>query len=298
MATSPLPETEQWNRTGPAPVISLQMRRSHALVPAVALILLTGSSLQAQPGGHLSTADQLAFLKSARIVGSRPIGKGVTGALRLTLTDGRITHDAAFQRVNKEPSVEHLRAGQRTSGELSFVDSYRYNIAAWELARLVGLDHMVPATVERFHGGERGALSWWVDEVAMDEAERERIGAEPPAALDFARQRQRMVVFAELVRDTDRNKGNVVYTTDWRVIMLDFTRAFRVQPALRFPQTLSACDRELLGRMRVLTRDQVSEAAGRYLKPREIDALMKRRDLIVAHFDRLVLERGERAVLY
>jgi hypothetical protein len=274
------------------------MRRSHTLVPAVALMLLTGSSLQAQPGGHLSTAEQVAFLKSARVVSSRPIGKGVTGALRLTLSDGRITHDAAFQRVNQESSVEHLRAGKRTNGELNFVDSYRYNIAAWELARLVGLDHMVPATVERFHRGERGALSWWVDEVAMDEAERERTGAEPPVALDFARQRQRMVVFAELIRDTDRNKGNVLYTTDWRVIMLDFTRAFRVQPALRFPETLSACDRGLLDRMRSLARDRVSEAAGRHLNPREIDALMKRRDLIVAHFDRLVVARGEQAVLY
>jgi hypothetical protein len=272
--------------------------RRYILVLPVALLVLASASLQARRGAELSVSEQLLFLKSARIVASRPIGKGVTGALRLTLSDGRITHDAAFQRVNREPSVDYIRNGKRVNGDLFFVDSYRYNIAAWELARLVGLDHMVPSTVERFHRGERGALSWWVDDVAMDEAEREKTDAQPPQALDVARQRQRMVVFAELIRDTDRNKGNVLYTTDWRVIMLDFTRAFRVQPDLRLPQTLTACDRELLDRLRGLTRAQVSEAAGRHLTPGEIDALMKRRDLIVQHFDRLVLERGDRAVLY
>ena len=193
-----------------------------------------------------------------------------------------------------------MRRGRRRAGELRFVDAYRYNLAAWKLAVHLGLGHMMPATVERSYRGQPGALSWWVDDVLMDEAEREKTATEPPGgrSLDVVRQRQRMFVFAELVRDTDRNKGNVLYTTDWRVIMLDFTRAFRLEPRLRLPQTLTACDRALLASLRRLTREDVERAVDDHLTGFEIDALMKRRALLVEHFDRLIGTRGEAAVLY
>jgi hypothetical protein len=233
-------------------------------------------------------------------VRSKPIGKGVTGALRLTLTDGQLTHDAAFQSVDQRTTQEDLRTGRRRAGELMFADSYHYNIAAWELARLLNLDGMMPPTVERTHDGSRGALSWWVDGVLMDEAERERTAATPPGgqSLALVQQRHRMQVFAELVQDTDRNKGNVIYTTDWRLIMLDFTRAFRTQASLRLPAALGMCDRNLLARLRALTKQEVARVAGRHLNPFEMDAMMKRRDLIVEHFDRLIATRGEAAVLF
>jgi hypothetical protein len=159
---------------------------------------------------------------------------------------------------------------------------------------------MMPATVERHYRGEVGALSWWVDDVLMDEAEREKKSAQPPdgGALPMVRQRQVMQVFAELVYDTDRNKGNVVYTNDWQLVMLDFTRAFRTHPALRTPQAMGMIDRNLLARLRRLTRPEVAKAVGSHLTPLEIDAMMKRRDLIVQHFERLVQERGEKAVLF
>jgi hypothetical protein len=107
-----------------------------------------------------------------------------------------------------------------------------------------------------------------------------------------------MMVFAELVRDTDRNKGNVVYTHDWRVVMLDFTRAFRLDTTLRTPALLAMCDRRLLTAMRALTRAQVEDALDGALAGDEIKSLLTRRDRLVAHFDRLVAERGERVVLY
>ena len=46
----------------------------------------------------------------------------------------------------------------------------------------------------------------------------------------------------------DRNKGNVLYTKDWRVIMIDFTRAFRLDHELRYPETLQTCDRSSVQR--------------------------------------------------
>lgn len=266
----------------------------------LAAALAAGVSLEARRAPVPTVDEQLAFLTTARVVAARPIGKGVTGALRLTLTDGAFTHDASFQNVNQESRSLDLQRGKRFAGELLFVDSYRYNIAAWELARLLGLEEMMPPTVARYYRGEPGAFSWWVDDVLMDEGERERTNTQPAggASIGVGRQRQRMQVFAELVRDTDRNKGNVIYTKDWQLVMLDFTRAFRLQPTLRLPDALTTCDRDLLERLRALDKAEVSRAAGRHLTPFEIDALLKRRDLIVQRFDRLVAQRGESAVLF
>lgn len=272
---------------------------------AAAVMVAAAVTVAAATGGAagqsaMSVDQQIAFLKDGKVVASRPIGKGITGALRLTLSDGARTHDAAFQKIDDKTTAQEIRDGKRRAGELRFVDSYRYNIAAWELARLLGLETMMPATVERRYRGDVGALSWWVDDVIMDEAERERTPVLPAAAnsLPLVRQRQLMQVFAELVYDTDRNKGNVVYTDDWRLVMLDFTRAFRTHATLRAPQTLGMIDRNLLARLRALTKEKVTQTVGRQLTTEEVETMMARRDLIVERFDRLVQERGENAVLF
>ncbi len=242
---------------------------------------------------------QLTFLRTAKVIASRPIGKGVTGAKRVTLSDGSRTHDAAFQSVADEPQAGAMQLGKRRMGELRFVDAYRYNIAAWRISRLLGIEQMMPATVERAVGGTMGALSWWVDDVLMDEQEREQKDAQPPSGMvGLARQRQTMWIFGELVRDTDRNKGNVVYTTDWRVVMLDFTRAFRLQKTLTAPATLNGCNRVMFTGLRALTERELKDAVEHHLTAGEVQAVMARRDLLVRHFDRLIAERGEAAVLY
>jgi hypothetical protein len=264
-----------------------------------ALLLSTVlASAPPQTAATLSSDEQRKFLQTADVIGSRPIGKGVTGSSRLTLSNGTFTHDAGFQSIEDRLSPEDRARGRRRAGERNFVDSYKYNVAAYELARVLALDHMMPATVERRWGGRVGSLTWWVDDVLMDEAEREKSHAQPPSAIAFQQQRQRMVVFAELVHDTDRNKGNVLYTKDWRVIMIDFTRAFRLERSLRRPESLDRCDRDLFARLTALTADQLRTAAGRYLTPQELEAVMVRRGLIVERYQRLIRERGESVVLY
>lgn len=266
----------------------------------VVVLVLAGASTDGRGIQRLTVDEQLAFLETARIVETRPIGKGVTGALRVTLSDGSTTHDAAFQSVDERANPTDISIGRRRAGEIRFVDAYRYNIAAWELARLVGLGHMMPPTIERKVGTVNGALSWWVDDVLMDEEERMATRAQPPQGkgLTFVRQRQEMFVFAELVRDTDRNKGNVIYTTDWQVIMIDFTRAFRLETTLRQPETLISCGRETLANLRTLTEEGVQRAVGPHLTEWEIESMLKRRDLIVERYDKLIAERGETAVLF
>jgi hypothetical protein len=246
----------------------------------------------------LTAEQQREFLSTARITGSRPIGKGVTGSLRLTLTDGTLTHDAGFQTIEMRASAEDIRQGRKRAGEVHFADSYMYNLAAYEIARLLNLDHMMPATVERRYRGQVGSLTWWVDNVLMDEAQRESSNAQPTNAMGFVQERQNMFVFAELVRDVDRNKGNVLYTKDWRVIMLDFTRAFRIQPELRDPSLLQRCDRKLYERLQTLTPAEIRAAVKNYLTGPELKAVLARRQLIVDHYAQLIKQKGETAVLY
>ncbi|MEP7116420.1 MAG: hypothetical protein ABI880_02490 [Acidobacteriota bacterium] len=253
----------------------------------------------AQPTAVADIEAQLAFLRTASVVSSRKIGKGVTGALRVTLRDGAKTHDAAFQAVASQSSGTSLQQSTRRTGAFLFVDHYRYNIAAWQLARLLGLAAMMPPTVERQIDGRTGALAWWVDDVLMDEEARQKSNALPPGgSIELAQMFGRMYVFAALVRDTDRNQGNAVFTTDWRLVMLDFTRAFRLQHELLKAEDLGAIDRRLFAALRALTVDQVEAGVEHWLTSGEVEAVMARRDLLVQHFERRIALRGEAGVLY
>ena len=80
--------------------------------------------------------------------------------------------------------------------------------------------------------------------------------------------------------------------------MIDFTRAFRLHPAPKSTDGLSQIDRSLLARLRRLDAAQVRATTAHCLNGYEVEALMKRRDAIVAHYDRLVAEKGAAAVLY
>jgi hypothetical protein len=291
---------------GGAAGLSSALERAAVLVRCLSLALLMAVAsdgvLAAQsPAAAAPPADaaaRAAFLRTARVVRAVPIGKGVTHPFRLTLSDGRLTHDAAFQGVDERTTENDRREGRRRAGERDFVDSWRYNVAAYEIAVLLGLGDMMTVTVERVWDSRRGALSWWVDEVAMDEEERQRTGATGPDPARLSRQQQVMAVFAALLHDVDRNKGNVLYTKDWRLVMIDFTRAFRLGAELSWPIAAVQIRRDVFEHLRQLTPASIAAVASRWLTPFEIDAVVKRRDLLLAHFTRLAAARGDAAVFY
>ena len=236
-----------------------------------------------------------AFMLTAEVVAAEPIGRGVTRPWRLTLSNGTLSHDVAFQSVNERAMQKRL--GRRV--ELNFVDAYRYNIAAYRVAELIGLDGMMPVTVERDWNGTPGAMTWWIDDVMMNEEDRLTAPRRWPEDMQtFSQQYYRMLVFAELVYDTDRNQGNILYGSDWKLWMIDFSRAFRIWGELQAPQNVTQCDRELFERLRGLTRAQVEEHTRPYLTGGEVSAVIERRDKLAEHFTRLIEQKGERRVLY
>ena len=105
-------------------------------------------------------------------------------------------------------------------------------------------------------------------------------------------------IFHELIADTDFNMTNVLITKDWRIWMIDFSRAFRTTTTVNNPKELTRADRTLLTRMRELTLDGVQQALGRWLTKSEIEGLMARRAQIVQFFDNAIAAKGEAAVLY
>ena len=252
----------------------------------------------AAPAPQLTVEQMKDFLKTAKVIRSRTTSKGVTAPKRLTLTNGTITHDAVFQSVDERRMVANLSGGGRqATTELNFVDSYRYNLAAYAIAGLLGLDHMMPVYVERRWSGELGSMSWFAASI-MDESERLKKKVQPPDPTDWNYQMYRMRVFTALTRDTDRNLTNVLITPDWKLMMIDFSRAFRLQAELMHAADLSRMDRRLMAKLEALDRGEVKKAVDRWLLGAEIDAMMKRRDLLVAHFKKLIAELGEDKVLY
>jgi hypothetical protein len=241
------------------------------------------------------TEDQIReFLLNAKIVGSHQTGKGVTSPWRLTLTDGTLTHDAAFQSIDERKPFAELSSGTR---EIGFRDSYHFNIAAFELAKLLGLGDMIPVTVERRWGGSGGSLSWWLP-AKWDEEDRVKLKLEPPDVNAWNKQLNRMFVFSQLVYDTDVNQTNMLISADWKLWRIDFSRAFRTHHKLENPASLSMCDRQLLQKLRQLDGAQVLEKTKPHLSKTEVKAIMARRDLIVAFFEKRIAEKGENAVLY
>jgi hypothetical protein len=242
----------------------------------------------------LTPAQMEEFLLRAKIVRSRPVGTGVTGSLRATLSDGTLTHDAQIQYINQTRPLFQVAGAPP---ELNFKDAYRYNIAGYRLAMLLGLDN-VPMSVERRVDGKLGAVTWWIDDVMMDEKERLSKDARGPDPERTAMQTHIMRVFDELISNRDRNMGNLLWTADWKMWMIDHTRSFRRNTDLLKPVLLERIERSLLDKLRTLTRESVTKAVGNSLTRIEIESMLERRDDLVKLFEGKIAERGEGAILY
>jgi hypothetical protein len=264
-------------------------------IVCIGMIAITCAiSVGAQNLEKLTEEQMRDFLLNGKVVNGRPVGKGLTGTYRLTLSDGTMTHDGGFQSINESKPYMEFATGRR---ELNFRDSYKYNIAAYELAKLLGLGEMMPVTVERKWNGKQGSLTWWLP-AKMDEAKRLEKGIKPPDPEAWNRQIYKMRVFSQLVYDTDRNLGNVLISEDWHMWMIDFSRAFRLFSTLENPKNLVQCDRQLLQKLRQLDAGELENKTKNLLTRPEVKGVMERRDKIVAFFEDLIAKKGESNVLY
>ena len=141
-------------------------------------------------------------------------------------------------------------------------------------------------------------MTWWLDDYMMDEGDRQKKKTVGPSPLCTANQLHILRVFDELIQNRDRNSGNLLWTEDWKMWMIDHTRAFRLGKDLLKKQPLERVERTLLEKMRELTLPGLTDAMGKVLTKDEIEAVLARRDTIVKLFDDRIASRGEATVLF
>jgi len=264
------------------------------LVSLTALAQPVARSGQEQPPAKFTPAQQEEFLRTAKVLESRSIAEGVTNSTRVTLEKDGFRHSAHFQNIDVAKKEFH----SANYSETNFKDTYTFNIAGYRLAVLLGIGDMAPVSVERRVHGTTGALTWWVDDVLMDEKKRIATGTQPPDQARWNYEMEVVRTFDQLIANTDRNLGNLLIDKRWRIWMIDHTRAFRMQTSLLKPENLSRCDRSMLERMRGLTEEALKQQLTPWVASMERKGLLARRDLIVRFFDAQIAKTSEAAVLF
>ena len=119
-------------------------------------------------GFEFAVIDEDGAVVFERRIAKEPLGVGVTASLKVSLQQGEQKQSPVLKIVDQmRPGLVKNAAGEM---ELDFQDSWRTEIAAYELDKLIGLG-MVPATVERTIEGKHGSLQFWVTS-KMNEEER------------------------------------------------------------------------------------------------------------------------------
>ena len=231
----------------------------------------------------LTDAQMEDFLLHAKVIKTKSASKGVTGSLRATMTDGKLTHDAHIQMIDER---QQQFTGSNGGVEFDFRDSWTFNVAGYEVDRLIGMN-MVPVSVERHWNYHDAAYTWWLDDVMMDEQERLKRKQEPPDTVVWNQQMQMVRVFDELIANVDRNLGNLMITRDWRLWPIDHTRAFRTNHELKKPANVTRADRAVIERMKELNKETLRKATSKYLTTFQTDAILARRDAIIKRLDSL-----------
>lgn len=236
------------------------------------------------------------FLRTAKVVSIEYLHtKGVTNPQLVVLSDGILELRAVFKTIDEYATVKHLAGGET---ELRFSDSYRYEIAAYELDKLLGLG-IVPPTVKRRIGKEVGSLSLWVENAIT---EWERLNEKDIHDPDTEAWNNRMFsirLFLQLTYDTDyQNIRNLLVTPDFKIYKIDSSRAFRNYQELRREEALERFSRPVVESLRALTLDDLRENLGPWLSKAQINALWARRNLLLELIDRRIADQGEAAVLF
>jgi hypothetical protein len=246
---------------------------------------------EGQPLPLESYEEILHFLNTARVVSSKQIGQGVTGARKVLLEKDGLRVNSVFRdvRINETRTLP-------SGTQVPFRDDYIFECAAYELSRMLGLDN-VPPTVEREILGEKGSLQLWI-EGTVTETDRRDQGFTLLDEESLSQHWQVMLVFDNLIYNDDRNRGNYLYDQKGKLWMVDHTRSFRTDGELPYPSGILYSERRLWEGLQKLESSVMRTQLQKYLGPSELESLIKRKDRLVEYIQEMIAERGEEDVLF
>jgi hypothetical protein len=272
------------------------MRRVSVLFPLILLIGLSMLAIAVPAAQVIQGKEVEEFLKKGRFVAKEPLGSGVTASLKVTVQRDDLKQFAVLKTVDqKRPGLMRNAAGEM---ELDFQDSWRTEIAAYELDKLLGLG-MVPATIERSspYDSKPASLQLWV-EASMSEEKRRQRAVIPPDAQKWSDQLSKMAVFDALIYNMDRNPGNLLITDNFDVRLIDHSRSFRPNLELRNAEELTRFSRSLLAKIEALTESALGKKLGDYLSLQQLKGIIVRKQLILDRAKTLEKQLGANAIYY
>lgn len=235
------------------------------------------------------------YLNTAKIINAVDIGQGVTKPKRIFIE---------CEKGELSGCWKDVRGKQK-----GYLEGWRYEIAAYEMDKLLDLN-MIPPTVEREFKGKKGSFQLWM-EGGMSDLDRMEGDIKIPESklMDWSKNKYTMRAFDCLIANEDRTQQNIRYTDDWRMILIDHSRSFR--SSKKFTDNLVYGRNGILGAklFRVLSRsfvekikaldfDTLKEAVGQYLTEKEIKSMLKRKELLLTEIDMMIKEKGEDKTLY
>jgi len=228
----------------------------------------------------------LEFLRTADILAIEDITLGVTNPRSVILHKDGVRMKAAlrdYDEIFEEVRLPVFYARLR--------DSYVFDIAAYGLARVIGLDNIPPVTFRRI-GNDRVTLQAWLEGSLM-ESTRIAEDITPPSAARFRQQTQDMRVFDSVIGNVDRNTGNILMDGDWNFWLIDHSRTFMRNDDTYYLDRVTACSRWLYERLKTLTLDEIMPVMSPPLTVSEVNWVLLRRDKVIAHIDALIERMGD-----
>ena len=167
-------------------------------------------------------------------------------------------------------------------------ESYKSEIAAYELDQMLGMN-MVPPAVEKTWKGDRGAAVLWLQPVRSWKSVEDL-----PKPEKWNREAIRMKMFDNLIGNSDRNAGNFLVDDEWNLFLIDHSRAFVNDSKLPF--AMVRIDKPLWDKMLALDEPTLVERLGPWIDKTSVRAILKRRDKMQQHIEKMLKTTHEAVV--
>ena len=215
------------------------------------------------------------YIRTAEIDHFDDIALGVTHPKRAFFKPGGLVASVAWK----------VLPPGRPSG---YWESYKSEIAAYELDKLLGME-MVPPSVEKRWKGLTAAAILWLSPIHPWKEMEAR-----PKPAKWVRQVARMKMFDDFICNKDRNAGNLMVDDDWNLFLIDHSRAFITDKDLAVK--MEHVDPEMWNKILALDEPALTAAIGKWVEGGVVRSMLARREKMKIAIDKLVATNGEAAV--